>query len=80
MDELDVKLEAVFFETTVDAVVEMAEAAFQAGASRELILVEMTAMLLENMGTPPQLASMASMTMMMLAEKRSETDDRLQTP
>lgn len=73
MDEtkrLDIMLEAVFYESTVDSLVECHRDARLLGLSRELILHNITAMLLQNLDTPGKIASMAAMAAVMLAEER----------
>lgn len=74
MDELDVKLESVFYESAVADLVELTRIGFALGSSRELLLVATTSMLLETMSTMPQLASLAAMSVVMQAEKNRDED------
>lgn len=75
MDALDVKLEAVFYETAVDTLVELVALGLTSGASPELLLQETTAMLLGNMHELPQMASLTAMAVMMLARERGVSNE-----
>jgi len=70
-----VMLEAVFYESAVTALVDLASTGLRSGAPQELLLPELTAMLLRNMHELPQMASLIAMSVVMLARERGDRDD-----
>lgn len=78
MDEMQimaVKIDALFYEEAVDDLVKLVHSLPH--EPRELTLTELSIMVEKNLSTPGQIASLASMAVVMLAEERKRRNERI---